>query len=73
MRGTKCSLKAVRDINTGHSSTVAAEISLVNWLHSTLLRRLLANIHVTAIFLLYPSTDTYCIETLFLSLLSLEK
>jgi len=41
-----------------HSCTVVAKISLVNRLHSKLLRRLSNNINVTGIFLIYPSIDT---------------
>jgi hypothetical protein len=52
-----CSLNAVRDINTDHSSTVDAEISLVNRLHTKLLRRLSANRNVTGILLICPSSD----------------
>jgi len=41
-----------------HSSTADAKISLVNRLHSKLLRRLSANRNVTGIFLICPSIDT---------------
>ena len=52
-----CSLKAARDINTDLSSTVDAEISLVNRLHSQLHRRLSANRNVTGIFLICPGIE----------------